>query len=164
TASNLSFNAMRQAADFSWGYSKDKARKKRQMKKMDSIAPAGAINSNAKEMGQWLRLLLGGGAIDGKRLVSEKGFQEMLVKHIKVGKPQFGEASYGLGLFVNELDRSSGRQLYFHPGNVDGFNAMFMFAPAIKLGFAILTNVSNSNLPDETAQIVFRNLLLARQP
>ena len=130
----------------------------------DSAAPAGAINSNAKEMGQWLRLLLGGGAIDGKRLVSEKGFQEMLVKHIKVGDAQFGDAHYGLGLFVDKLDKVSGRQLYFHPGNVDGFNAMFVFAPAIKLGFAILTNVSNSNLPDETAQIVFRNLLLARQP
>jgi CubicO group peptidase (beta-lactamase class C family) len=124
---------------------------------------AGAINSNAKDMGQWLRLLLGGGAIDGKRLVSEKGFQEMLVKHIKVGEAQFGEAHYGLGLFVDEWDGRSGRQLYFHPGSTNGFYAMVAFAPALKLGFAILTNGDDSALPNETAQIVFRNLILARQ-
>jgi hypothetical protein len=41
---------------------------------------------------------------------------------------------------------------------------MFMFAPALKLGFAILTNGYDSTLPYETAQIVFRNILLARQP
>jgi CubicO group peptidase (beta-lactamase class C family) len=165
-ATNFSVRTMGQTADFSWGYhNKDgKLEKFPALENQDSDAPAGAINSNAKDMGQWLRLLLGGGAIDGKRLVSEKGFQDMLVKHIKVGNAQFGDAHYGLGLFVEELDRVSGRQLYFHPGSTDGFYAMFMFAPELKLGFAILTNGYDSALPYEAAQIVFSNLLLARQP
>jgi len=160
-ASSFSNRAMRRAADFSWGYHDQDKKLKRfpALENMNSVAPAGAINSNAKEMGQWLRLLLGGGAIDGKRLVSEKGFQEMLVK-----LSQDGETDYGLGLLMNEWDGWPGHQLYFHFGRIDGFNAMFVFVPALKLGFAILTNVSTSTLPEETAQIVFRNLLLARQP
>ncbi|HKQ78345.1 MAG TPA: serine hydrolase domain-containing protein [Blastocatellia bacterium] len=166
SASNFSVRAMGRTADFSLGYhNRDgKLEKFPALDNMDSVAPAGAINSNAKDMGQWLRLLLGGGAIDGKRLVSEKGFQEMLVKHTKVGEAQFGDEHYGLGLFVDELDKASGRRLYFHPGTTDGFYAMVMFAPALRLGFAILTNGNDSALPDETAQIVFNNLLLARQP
>ncbi len=160
-ASNFSSRAMRRSADFSWGYyDQDKKRKRfPALENVTSDAPAGAINSNAKEMGQWLRLLLGGGAIDGKRLVSEKGFQEMLVKLAKVG-----ETDYGLGLFVNEWNGWPGHQVYSHGGRIDGFNALVLFVPSLKLGFAILTNVSESTLPEDTTQIVFRNLLLARQP
>jgi CubicO group peptidase (beta-lactamase class C family) len=157
-ASNFSSRAMRQAADFSWGY--DSQGKKWEILACRDYGGAdGAINSNAKDMGQWLRLLSGGGSIDGKRIVSESGFQEMLTKHSEVaGEP------FGLGLWIYNRAKSPGIQLYGHPGDVDGFSALFMFAPALKLGFAILTNGDDSALRYETAQIVFSNLLLARQP
>jgi CubicO group peptidase (beta-lactamase class C family) len=41
------------------------------MRDFPQVAAAGAINSNARDMAQWLRLMLGGGAFEGKRLVSE---------------------------------------------------------------------------------------------
>ena len=66
---------MRQAADFSWGYD-DSSKERMIVANRDATAGAGAINSNAKDMGQWLRLLLGGGSIDGKRIVSEAGFRK----------------------------------------------------------------------------------------
>src|SRR5439155_12364382 len=37
---------------------------------IDNIAPAGAINSNAAEMAQWLRLQLGKGKYNGKQLTA----------------------------------------------------------------------------------------------
>jgi len=155
-ASNFSSRAMRQAVDFSWGY--DSQGKNREVLVCRDYGGAdGAINSNAKDMGQWLRLLLGGGGIDGKRIVSEAGFQEMLTKHSEVwGEP------YGLGLWAYNREKSLGIQLYGHPGGVDGFNALFIFAPARKLGFAILTNASDSGytLCNATATIVFSHLLL----
>ena len=35
-------------------------------------------------MAQWLRFVLNGGTVDGKRLVSEKGFDEWLKPQMKI--------------------------------------------------------------------------------
>ena len=147
---------MRQAADFSWGYD-DSSTERRIYAYRDAVAAAGAINSNARDMGQWLRLLLGGGSIDGKRIVSEAGFREMLTELTKV----YGEP-YGLGLWVFDPKNTNGTQLYGHIGGVDGFSAQLVFAPARKLGFAIMTNASDSgeSLYHATTNIVFSHLLL----
>jgi CubicO group peptidase (beta-lactamase class C family) len=40
-------------------------------------AGAGGINASARDLGQWLRFLLGRGAVDGKRLISEKSFARL---------------------------------------------------------------------------------------
>jgi CubicO group peptidase (beta-lactamase class C family) len=81
----------------------------------------------------------------------------MLTKHSEVDV-----GPYGLGLYVYNREKSLGIQLYGHPGGVDGFSALFMFAPARKLGFAILTNATDSGytLCFATATIVFNYLLL----
>jgi CubicO group peptidase (beta-lactamase class C family) len=154
SASNFSVSAMQQTAEFSRGYDRGKKRKQAPMRNLDSAAPAGAINSNAKEMGQWLRLLLGGGIIDGKRLVSEKGFREMMTKQAELDKLHY----YGLGLEVGEYEDWPGHPLYYHEGNTKGFGAAFVFIPDQKLGFAILTNVTDSELPNAIGRIVIRNL------
>src|SRR5687768_1377553 len=46
-------------------------------RKIDNIAPAGSINSNAVEMAQWMRLHLGDGKVDGKQLISKRMIDEM---------------------------------------------------------------------------------------
>ena len=156
TASNFSTTVMQQASDYSCGYSSDKKLKKLPMQNLWIGAPAAAINSNAKEMAQWLRLLLGGGSVDGKRLVSEKGFQEMLTKLVRMDE----EKSYGLGLIVEESHSYRGHLMYWHGGSVDGFAAMIWFLPDQKLGLAILTNADNgSKLLQETIHIVRKNLV-----
>src|SRR4030095_7570500 len=42
-----------------------------------NIAPAGSINSNVEDMAQWVRLQLGGGTYDNKRLISSAAVKEM---------------------------------------------------------------------------------------
>src|SRR6266404_1854640 len=44
---------------------------------LDNIAPAGAINASVEDLVPWVRLQLGGGAIDGKRLISARNTIEM---------------------------------------------------------------------------------------
>ena len=71
--------AMRRARDYSFGYFYDEDTKEtRRLPTRDfpAVAAAGAINSNARDMAQWLRLMLGGGAFGGRRLVSEQGFAD----------------------------------------------------------------------------------------
>src|SRR5262249_42916467 len=135
----------------------DKSQQKLPMQNVWIVAPAAAINSNAREMAQWLRLLLGGGSLNGKRLVSTIGFQEMLTKLSRVDN----EKSYGLGLFIEKSRSSRQRLLYWHGGSLDGFTSWVGFIPEQKLGIALLTNSSSSGVKFYQAarSIVFAHLL-----
>jgi CubicO group peptidase (beta-lactamase class C family) len=147
--------AMQHSPDFSYGYEYSMSTKQTRrlpMREIPAAAPAGAINSNARDMAQWLRLMLGGGAIDGKRLVSEKSFNELLTKQINVA----GNMDYGLGWFLQTWD---GHLVAQHGGNIDGFNAQVGFMPDQKLGFVLLTNVTASSLVNFAMETVWANLV-----
>ena len=84
-SSDTSVKQMVKAADHATGYSlEDKKTKKAMLRDSDQYRPAGAINSNVKDMSQWALLTLRGGVFEGKRLVSEKGFAEIVKKHISM--------------------------------------------------------------------------------
>ncbi len=155
TASNCSSRTMQQATDFARGYDEE-GKPIHTAAHRDASAGAGAINSNAREMGQWLRLLLGGGSLDGKRVVSAQGLQAMMAKHSEVN-----DAPYGLGLFVTDRQQTPGAPLYGHPGGIDGFEAQVLFAPEQRLGFALLTNSGQGGLAlyQATTRIVLTHLL-----
>jgi CubicO group peptidase (beta-lactamase class C family) len=152
--------AMQKSPDFSYGYEYNATTKQTRrlpMREIPAAAPAGAINSNARDMAQWLRLMLGGGVIDGKRLVSEKGFNELIAKQINVA----GRVDYGLGWFLRQWD---GHKVAEHGGNIDGFNAQVAFMPDQKLGFVLLTNVTASVLVNFAMETVWSNLVGRKSP
>ncbi|MEW6207760.1 MAG: serine hydrolase [Acidobacteriota bacterium] len=153
-ASDTSVKVMQKSADFATGYDiSDKTTPKRlALRDLTNIAPAGAINSNARDMAQWLRLMLGRGVFEEKRLVSERGFNEMTSKHIEAG----GGAGYGLGWGVLNY---RGHKILAHSGGIDGFNSLVVLVPDQNLGFCLLTNVSSSTLPLAVREAVFANLI-----
>jgi CubicO group peptidase (beta-lactamase class C family) len=153
--SDTSVPEMRKARDYSYGYVYEEATKETRRvptRDLPAIAPAGAINSSARDMAQWLRLMLGGGAFEGKRLVSEKSFGELVRPQTKVG----GGVSYGLGWFLRDW---KGHKVVEHGGNIDGFNAQVALMPDQRLGFVMLTNVSASALPASAMNTVWSNLV-----
>jgi CubicO group peptidase (beta-lactamase class C family) len=154
TASGFSLDAARRSGDFAYGYSDGSEPERQPLRLPGSAAAAGGLVSNAKEMGQWLRLLLGGGAIDGKRVLSEQGFRAMLAKQARIAYDSY----YCTGLFLRECEDWSGHPVYYHRGNLGGFNAEFYVIPDQGLGFAILTNIRISKLPRETLKLVIGNL------
>ena len=155
--SNTSVPEMQRARDYSFGYVYEEATKETRRlptRDLPQIAPAGAINSSARDMAQWLRLMLGGGTFGGRRLVSEKGFGELLKPQMKVNAS--GSVSYGLGWFLRDW---RGHKVVEHGGNIDGFNAQVALMPDQRLGFVVLTNVSASALPASTMNTVWTNLV-----
>ena len=154
-SSNTTPVAMQKARDFSFGHdynSGTKVTRRLPQREIPAAAPAGAINSNARDMAQWVRFMLSGGTIDGKRLVSEKGFNELVTKQINIA----GDVDYGLGWF---LRRWNGHKVVEHAGNIDGFNAQVAMMPDQKLGFVLLTNVTASPLGSIAMGIVWTNLV-----
>jgi CubicO group peptidase (beta-lactamase class C family) len=157
TNSTMSTKEMEKARDRSFGYNYNfdtKETTKLPYRTIDQVAPAGSINSTANDMAKWLRFVLSGGTANGKRLVSEKNYAEWLKPQMKVNSA--GTVHYSLGWFVQKWN---GLTVVQHGGNIDGFNALVAMIPEKKLGFVILTNVSNSPLGNELMPIVWASIL-----
>ncbi len=145
---------MQASKDHALGYSYNFATKELKnlpTRDIETMAAAGGINSSAREMAEWVRLMLGGGVRDGKRFVSEKGFEQLVAPHITIG----GTTAYGLGWFLRDWQ---GHKVVEHGGNIDGFNAQVALLPDQKLGFVLLTNVTASPLGNFAMETIWSNL------
>ena len=153
--SNTTVAETLKSKDYALGYTYNEETKETKnvpMREIRPAAPAGAINSSAREMAQWLRLMLGGGVFEGKRLVSEKNFKELVEPHNKITD----KLSYGLGWFLREWN---GHKVVEHGGNIDGFNATVAMMPDQHLGFALLTNISNSPIAPFAMETIWSNFV-----
>ena len=163
----LTLPELMRSKDYALGYEYDDASKTakrmpfRSESAMTSIAPAGAVYSNAEDMAQWIGFMLAGGIFDGKRLVSEKNYNEVISPQFKnIGGT---DISYGLGWF---LINRKGHKIIQHGGSIDGFRAEVSMMPDEKLGFVILTNSYKTSLvaPDTggsgaAEEIIWSNLV-----
>jgi len=119
---------------------------------IDNIAPAGAINSNVLDMAQWVRLQLGQGTFEGKKLISPGAVREMQMPQTimrlegaySLFYPDAHFLNYGLGWFLSDYH---GKKLVEHGGAIDGMRAQVAMIPEEKLGVVILTNMNGSLLP-----------------
>ncbi|MCZ6836864.1 MAG: serine hydrolase [Planctomycetota bacterium] len=119
---------------------------------LNSIAPAGAVNSNVLDMAQWMRFQLGQGEIDAKRLISTESLLETWAPQIAMGNG----ASYGLGWMLRE---HHGRKVVEHGGNTAGFSAQVSLMPEENLGYVLLMNVGASPFREASLELVFDALL-----
>ena len=153
--SDTSVAAMQKSSDFSLGYDYNPTTKETRhlpQREIPAAAPAGAINSSARDMAQWVRFMLNAGTCNGRRLVSEKSLDELLHKQINIA----GSVDYGLGWFLRQWN---GHKVVEHGGNIDGFNSQVAFMPDQKLGFVLLTNVTASPLGTIAMNTIWKNLV-----
>lgn len=113
---------------------------------IDSVGPAGSINSSARDMAKWIAFQLGDGTYQGKRLISAENMREMHAPQMlleldgeipKVFFPDSMQLSYGLGWFVQDY---RGHQLILHAGDIDGFATMVVLIPEIHTGYFAVIN------------------------
>ena len=153
--SDTTVPAMQKSRDYSIGYdynTSTKVTRRLPQREIVAAAPAGAINSSARDMAQWVRLMLGNGVFNGKRLVSEKNFNELVSKQINVA----GAIDYGMGWFLRTWN---GHKVVEHGGNIDGFNSQVAFMPDQKVGFVLLTNVTASALGALAMNTIWKNIV-----
>ena len=124
-----------------------------------AIAPAGTIKSCASDMTQWLRFQLANGAIDGKRLVSEKSLLETRTPQIVVPfepetNPETNVITYGMGWNVQDY---RGTLMNVHAGALNGFRTQVALLPKQNAGIVVLTNADRGR-----AGIAIRNTIADR--
>lgn len=107
---------------------------------IDNVGGAGVINSDARDMAQWVRLQLGDGKFEGKQLLAPATLAEMHTGQIVPrGTPSktFKFTEYGLAWGIQEY---RGRKIVQHSGAIDGMQSLVAMLPDKKLGVVVLTN------------------------
>ncbi len=122
------------------------------MRDITCAAPAGAINSSAREMTHWLQLLLNNGSYNGKKLLSKSRFDDLFQKHMSAGP----DMDYGYGWFLRKW---RGHPIAEHGGNIDGFSAHVAIMQDQHIGFVLLSNADASSFPPAGIETVFSAFL-----
>src|SRR5918993_4748689 len=113
---------------------------------VDSAGGAAVINSTAAEMAEWVRLQLGRGTYQGKKIFSAAASREMWTPHTVVSgvsetaerfNPTVHFNLYGLGWALSDY---RGRKVVTHSGGLDGMTSRVALMPEENLGVVVLTN------------------------
>jgi CubicO group peptidase (beta-lactamase class C family) len=169
--SNFSITTSQQTDDFALPYQEKKDQVERMpFRNVDSVGPAGSINSCAADLLKWVQVHLNQGKLGEQAIISSANLEQMHSPQMIIqGTPKWKEllpGSYGLGWFISPY---RGRQVVEHGGNIDGFSAQVALLPsdigrpADSIGVVVLTNLNGTSLP---ACIIYRvfDLLLGLEP
>lgn len=128
---------------------------------IDSVGPAGSINSCVEDMTQWLRVHLNDGKLGDKVIATAGTVQRLHLPQMVDGgfNPEEAEViptGYALGWFTEAY---RGHFRIHHGGNIDGFSAQVAFLPKESIGVVVLTNMNGTALTDLVARNVADRLL-----
>ncbi|WP_164108697.1 MULTISPECIES: serine hydrolase [Sphingobacterium] len=124
------------------------------IKKMDyydiaGMGPAGAINSSANDMANWLKAWINDGKFEEKEVIPARYRREAISSQAIVSpgvpgkeKPDLMFSNYGFGWGISSY---KGHYRVEHGGNIDGFSANTVFFPTDSLGIVVLSNQNNSS-------------------
>jgi CubicO group peptidase (beta-lactamase class C family) len=118
----------------------------------DSEGPGGTINACAAEMAAWVRLQLGTGEVEGRRLVSAEQLLEtrtpqMVIRAEPAEKAvldlsETTQQTYGMGWTIWDY---RGHGAHSHGGAIDGFRSTLALVPRHNLGVVVLVNGAPTN-------------------
>lgn len=109
--------------------------------------PAGGINSNVVDMAKWIILQLNEGVYDQKQLISKENVKYMHSAKTIIQDEKFpGRNYYDLAWVTT--DNEPYPTFIWHTGGTSGIKSLIQLIPQIQLGFAILTNMADTKLPE----------------
>jgi CubicO group peptidase (beta-lactamase class C family) len=127
------------------------------VREADAEAPAGGVNSSARDLAQWLRLQLAGGSYNGRQIVDRNALEETHKPEIcqaAVETPQGSTCPtkqfYGMGWDV--AYRPTGETMVSHSGAfMSGAATTVYMIPKLDIGILVLTNGAPVGLPEAVA-------------
>ena len=115
---------------------------------IDSVAPAGAVWSNADDAAKWMTYLITGKTSDGKDLLKQATLEEVFRPQVilpsnfyptfSLLKPKW--TTYGLGWFQHDY---RGEKVDMHTGSIDGRTALVGLLRDKKIGIYVLGNLDH---------------------
>jgi CubicO group peptidase (beta-lactamase class C family) len=102
---------------------------------------AGDINSTVEDMARWVRLQLGNGGFEGRRIVSPENLAVTRTPKVAMSD----KLSYALGWVIQQTPNGN---IVWHDGGTSGFGAYVGMVPDRNIGVIVLTNEVNVGFPD----------------
>ncbi len=161
-ASSFSIADLLRAPDHGTGYTLDDdlQPKPGPYRDLGPMGPTGSINSNARDMANYVAMYVGHGRFNGQVVLDAADVREMTTPQMVIPDARiFDEVSaqqYGMGFFLTHY---RGERLAHHGGNMPGASTMLSFMPAKGLGVFVHANVSSSMLPTVIAYGAYDRLL-----
>jgi len=161
TKSNFSVNDSQKALDFALPYmEKDDKIIKIPFRNIDTVGPAGSINSNVTNMANWILLNLNKGEIGDQQVISESSLKEIHSPQMISSKSyRYNESFYSMYGMGWGITAYRGHLRLAHGGGIDGFTAQVVLLPRDNIGMVILTNRGGSALPPIISNNVADRLL-----
>ncbi len=128
---------------------------------------AGGMGTTARDAARWLMLSMGGGAVGGERVVSERMAKEMLTYQSRFPETRGSiRAMEGFGLGWQLGTYRGTTPLAMHGGGYIGTAALLAFMPEKKIGLVVLANASpgGNALADVLSVDVFDHELGVEDP
>ena len=134
----------------------------------DNVGGAGSIVSSVHDMAQWIRLQLGGGVYEGRRLISDSAMREMRTAQTAIRTspdderlfPETHLRAYGLGWFLEDY---RGHLVVRHSGSLDGMRTHVVLLPEEGLGVVVMANLAESRVPQAVAWWILDRYLPPRE-
>ena len=122
----------------------------------ETMHAAGGLGTTIHDLSRWLRVHLNEGSLEGQRLLSPEGIEEMVREQSRIERGDVD--GFGLGWM-----RSSflGQRRLQHGGGYIGSAALISFLPELGVGVAVLSNTDRMGnaLCDLVTEDVFRFFL-----
>jgi CubicO group peptidase (beta-lactamase class C family) len=116
------------------------------------MAGAGDINSNIEDMARWVRMQLGNGTFDGRRIVSSENLAYTHMAKVALTE----QVSYALGWY-NYLTPNG--KIVWHDGDALSFGSFVGLVPDKNIGLIILTNETNVEAPNSLGPWILDRIL-----
>ncbi|MDQ0170374.1 serine hydrolase [Paenibacillus tundrae] len=160
-SSVLSVDLMQLQPEYALPYmEKDEQHIRIPYRNVDTIGPAGSINSNLIDMITWLKFQLNQGQHDGRALISTEEMQTMHSPHMPCDSSFRSEevpiSTYGLGWIIESY---RGHRMIHHGGGIDGFTSQVAFLPDEQIGVVVLCNSNGSVVPYTVSYHIIDRLL-----
>lgn len=127
--------------------------------RFENIAPAGAIQTNVKDMTAWLKMHLGGGEYNDRRLLKRTSIRDLQKPRVAVPDEHLGplsrvadSMSYGSGWFVLDY---RGRNVAVHGGGAPGLRTYVGIMPDKNLGVVVLSNMHGTEISQALTYYTF---------
>ncbi len=122
----------------------------------DAQSPAGGVSSSVNDLAQWVRMILGGGTVDGVEHISADALASTFVPQIGRGRnPITGSTSFYAHGWAVEFD-TRGHVFWSHAGAFSvGARTYVSLLPEANLGIVVLANAFPSGLPEGIAASFF---------
>lgn len=162
-ATSFAITDLQKNPDHAIGYYERKdSIKKSDYKDINSIGPAGAINSNVNDMANWVITWINGGKFNGKQVLPASYVTQATTAQMTLSAPPDPKSpdvflsDYGFAWFITSY---RGHYRVEHGGNIDGFTASTCFFPNDSIGIVILVNQNGSAVNGIVRNLIADKLL-----